>query len=287
MPTLAAPAKLNLYLHIIGKRADGYHLLDSLVAFTDISDSLTLTPAQSLTFTADGPYAKDLGDDPSSNLVVRAAQELAAACGRKADIAFHLTKNLPVASGIGGGSADAAACLKGLAGLWDIDPTGETVRRVAGRLGADIPACVEGKAGFLGGIGTEIDPAPLLPSTGILLVNPGIGLPTPAVYRARTGDFSPPMRFDTAPADARDLAGLLSLRGNDLTAAAISIVPEIEVVIATLAAAPRCLLARMSGSGATCFGMFDDAETAGEAAAVIAHEHPDWWCASGKLLNRS
>jgi 4-diphosphocytidyl-2-C-methyl-D-erythritol kinase len=287
MPTLAAPAKLNLYLHITGKRADGYHLLDSLVAFTDIGDSLTLAPAQSFSFTADGPYAKDLGDDPSSNLVVRAARELAAASGRKADIAFHLTKNLPVASGIGGGSADAAACLKGLAGLWGIDPAGETLRRVAEKLGADIPACVEGKAGFMGGIGTEIDPAPLLPPAGILLVNPGVGLPTPAVYRARAGDFSSPMRFDRAPADARDLAGFLSVRGNDLTAAAISIVPEIEIVLATLAAASGCLLARMSGSGATCFGIFDDAETAEVASAIIAKDYPGWWCASGRLVNES
>jgi 4-diphosphocytidyl-2-C-methyl-D-erythritol kinase len=228
-----------------------------------------------------------LGVDSSSNLVVRAALELAAACGRKADIAFHLTKNLPVASGIGGGSADAAACLKGLAGFWDIDPTGEVITSIAGRLGADIPACVDGKAGFMGGIGTEIDPAPSLPPAGILLVNPGIGLPTPAVYRARTGDFSPPMRFDKAPADAHDLAGLLILRGNDLTAAAISIVPEIEIVIATLAAAPGCLLARMSGSGATCFGIFDDGETAKEAAAVIARHRPAWWCVPGRLLNES
>jgi 4-diphosphocytidyl-2-C-methyl-D-erythritol kinase len=287
MPTIAAPAKLNLYLHVTGKRLDGYHLLDSLVAFTDIGDSLTLTPAQSLSFIADGPYAKDLGSDPSTNLVVRAARELATACGRKSDVAFHLTKNLPVASGIGGGSADAAACLKGLARLWDIDPKDDVIFRIAGALGADIPACVDGRAGFMGGIGTEIDPAPLLPSAGILLVNPGIGLPTPAVYRARAGDFSPPMRFDRAPADARDLAKLLSLRGNDLTAAAISIVPEIEIVIATLSAAPGCLLARMSGSGATCFGIFDDAGTAAVAAAVIAKDHPDWWCASGRLLNET
>ena len=145
--TLAAPAKLNLYLHVTGKRADGYHLLDSLVAFADIYDTLTLTPAPSLAFTADGPFAGGFGDeDPTTNLVVRAARGLGAVVGRDVQIAFHLTKNLPVASGIGGGSADAAAALRGLARLWDIDPLSPVVLGVAAKLGADVPACVAGRA---------------------------------------------------------------------------------------------------------------------------------------------
>ncbi len=121
---LAASAKLNLYLHVTGRRPDGFHLLDGLVGFADIGDQLAIEPAARLTFTADGPFAADLGDDPSTNLVVRAALALAQAMGRKADFALRLTKTLPVASGIGGGSADAAACLRGLAALWGIDPAG-------------------------------------------------------------------------------------------------------------------------------------------------------------------
>src|SRR5271168_3358200 len=142
---LAAPAKLNLYLHVTGKRPDGYHLLDGLVAFIDVYDVLTLTPASGLSFSADGPFSSGFGDDdPSTNLVVRAARGLAEATGYTANVVLHLTKNLPVASGIGGGSADAAACLRGLAQLWGIDPTSPSARDVAASLGSDIPACLEG-----------------------------------------------------------------------------------------------------------------------------------------------
>jgi 4-diphosphocytidyl-2-C-methyl-D-erythritol kinase len=283
--TLAAPAKVNLYLHITGKRPDGYHLLDSLAAFVDIHDTLTVTPSSSLAFTADGPFAPAFGDeDPSTNLVVRAARGLAQATGHSADVTLHLTKSLPVASGIGGGSADAAACLRGLARLWGIDPADPAVLDVAAGLGADIPVCVHGRAAYMGGIGTEMAPAPALPPAGLVLVNPGIGLSTPSVYRARTGDFSRSGRFDTAPVDVAGLAATLAERGNDLTDAAISIVPEIGIVLKAIAADRNCLLARMSGSGATCFGLFADISAATAAAAALKHDHPGWWVAPGQLL---
>jgi 4-diphosphocytidyl-2-C-methyl-D-erythritol kinase len=283
--TLAAPAKLNLYLHVTGKRPDGYHLLDSLAAFIDVRDTLTLTPSTVLAFTADGPFANGFGDEePSTNLVVRAARGLAQATGRVADVALHLTKNLPVASGIGGGSADAAACLRGLARLWGIDPADPIVLGVAAGLGADIPVCVQGRAAYMGGIGTEIAPAPDLPPAGLVLVNPGIGLSTPAVYRARQGEFSPAARFDSSPADAAALAALLAERGNDLTDAAVSLVPEIETVLGAIGADRTCLLARMSGSGATCFGLYADGDTATAAAALLKRDHPGWWVAPGRLL---
>jgi 4-diphosphocytidyl-2-C-methyl-D-erythritol kinase len=283
--TLAAPAKLNLYLHVTGKRPDGYHLLDSLAAFIDVRDTLTLTPSTVLAFTADGPFANGFGDeDPSTNLVVRAARGLAQATGRVADVALHLTKNLPVASGIGGGSADAAACLRGLARLWGIDPADPVVLGIAAGLGADIPVCVQGRAAYMGGIGTEIAPAPDLPPAGLVLVNPGIGLSTPAVYRARQGGFSPAARFDTPPADAAALAALLAERGNDLTDAAVSLVPEIETVLGAIGADRTCLLARMSGSGATCFGLYADSDTTTAAAALLKRDHPGWWVAPGRLL---
>jgi len=282
--TLAAPAKLNLYLHITGKRADAYHLLDSLVAFADVGDILTIAPATSLSFAADGPFAGALGADHASNLVVRAAQALAAASGHEANVALRLTKKLPVASGIGGGSADAAACLRGLARLWGLDPASDLVLGVAEGLGSDIPVCVAGRAAFIGGIGTELAPSPTLPPAGLLLVNPGVALPTPQVYRARQGEFSPPMRFVDPPADAKALAALLARRHNDLTDAAVSLVPAIEAVLKALAASSECLLARMSGSGATCFGVFETPAAASVAAVAIAAGHPDWWVAPSRLV---
>ena len=284
--TLAAPAKLNLYLHVTGKREDGYHLLDSLVAFTDIYDTLTIRPAAALTFSTDGPFAGGFGDeDPMTNLVFRAALRLAAAAGHQAKMAFHLTKNLPVASGIGGGSADAAACLRGLARLWGIDPTDRVVLDVAAGLGADVPSCVVGRVCFMGGIGTDISPAPALPEAGLLLVNPGIGLSTPSVYRARQGGFTAPMRFDVPPAGVDELAALLAGRRNDLTEAAVSLVPEIGVVLDAIGATGGCKLARMSGSGATCFGIFEDVAEARRAAQALQVRHQAWWVKPGRLLS--
>jgi 4-diphosphocytidyl-2-C-methyl-D-erythritol kinase len=284
MLRLAAPAKLNLYLHITGRRPNGYHTLDSLVAFADIQDTLTLGESPSLCFTADGPFAAALGE-PESNLAVRAARLLAAAMGREAAVSLHLTKRLPVASGIGGGSADAAACLRGLSEWWGLDPAGPDVRGVAATLGADVPACVDGRVGFMGGIGTEMAGAPALPPAWVVLVNPGLPLPTPQVYRARSGAFSEPMRFEQPPADAVDLALLLSLRRNDLTAAAVSLVPAVRSVLDAIGASTDCLLARMSGSGATCFGIFAESGAARGAAALIAEANLGWWAAAGALVN--
>jgi 4-diphosphocytidyl-2-C-methyl-D-erythritol kinase len=283
--TLAAPAKLNLYLHVTGKRADGYHLLDSLVTFTDVYDTLTLTPAPALAFTADGPFAGGFGnEDPATNLVVRAALALAEAIGNTVQVAFHLTKNLPVASGIGGGSADAAACLRGLARLWGIEPASPVVLDVAAKLGSDIPVCVVGQSTFFGGIGTELAPAPKLPEAGLLLVNPGIGLSTPSVYRARQGAFTPAKRFDTVPANVDMLVGLLAERRNDLTDAAVSLVPQIDAVVRAIGALVGCKLARMSGSGASCFGIFEDVAAARRAGDALKRAHPGWWIAPGRLL---
>jgi 4-diphosphocytidyl-2-C-methyl-D-erythritol kinase len=283
--SLAAPAKLNLYLHVTGRRADGYHLLDGLVAFADIADRLTIGPSDDLAFTADGPFAKALGDDPDANLVVRAARALAARCGHTPAVALRLTKNLPVASGIGGGSADAAACLRGLARLWGLDPAGDLVRQVAEGLGSDVPVCVAGRSCHIGGVGAELTPFPGLPAAGLVLVNPGVALPTPAVYRARHGGFSPAMRLESIPGDARELAAMLARRGNDLTQAATGIVPEIESALVAIARADGCLLSRMSGSGATCFGIFETAADAVAPAASLSAEHPEWWVAAGRLVD--
>jgi 4-diphosphocytidyl-2-C-methyl-D-erythritol kinase len=280
-----APAKLNLYLHVTGRRADGFHLLDSLVAFSDIGDRLSVASAPRLTLDIAGPFARDLAqDDPRKNLVWRAAEALAARLGRAPDVALTLEKNLPVASGVGGGSSDAAAALKALAAHWQASLDEKALCAIAAALGADVPVCVVARASFFGGIGDEIVAAPSLPAAPLLLVNPGIALPTASVFRARHGAFSPRARFTAVPASVAELASLLDARHNDLTDAAIGIVPAIGDVLALLAKQPGALLARMSGSGATCFALFETAAAAEAAAASLKVEQPRWWCAAGHLI---
>lgn len=280
---IAAPAKINLYLHVLGRRADGFHELDSLVAFADIGDVVTAAPAADLSLAIDGPFAGNLAGE-ADNLVLRAARGLAERLGIAPGAALRLTKNLPVASGIGGGSSDAAATLRALARLWRADLPQAALAEIAAGLGADVPVCLFARPAWLGGIGEAIAPAPALPETGIVLVNPGIALPTPAVFKARRGDLSAAGRFAEAPPDAAALASLLRGRGNDLAAAAIAIVPEIATVLAALERNAGTLLARMSGSGATCFALFATHAAAVQAAAALAEEHPGWWVAGGSLL---
>lgn len=281
----AAPAKINLYLHVLGRRADGYHRLDSLVMFADVADTVTVAPGGSLRFSVDGPFAAPLAAEPAdANLVVRAAKALAEAVGRPADVDLTLTKRLPVASGIGGGSADAAACLRALARLWEVAPDDARLLAVAARLGADVPVCLKGQAAFFGGIGDVLDPAPALPDCPAVLVNPGVPLSTPAVFRARQGGvFSAPGRFTGAPADPAALAALLGERRNDLTEAAISLAPVVADALAALAGTAGCRLARLSGSGATCFGLFATADDAARAARALADGHADWWVRACRL----
>ena len=282
---LAAPAKLNLYLHVVGRRHDGYHLLDSLVAFAAIGDELTLAPAADLALEVDGPFGDNLDAD---NLVLKAARALAAQAGRTPGAAIRLTKRLPVASGIGGGSADAAATLRGLNRLWNLGLPERALAQIGLGLGADVPVCVAGVPSFFGGIGDEIASAGPLPRAHVVLVNPGAPLATAAVFRARAqgaagGGYSQPARWTDAVPDAVALAGLLAKRSNDLTAAAISLLPAIADVLAALEQVPACLLARLSGSGATCFGLFAERGEAREAAAMIAAARPDWWVVATML----
>lgn len=229
----------------------------------------------------EGPFAPDLAAEPD-NLVLRAARLLARKAGVAAGAKLRLVKRLPIASGIGGGSADAAAALKALLRLWRLSLSREELARIALALGADLPACLEGRSAFLGGIGEELAPAPALPEIALVLVNPGIALSTPAVYGAREGAFSQAARFTELPRDARGLAALLAARRNDLTEAAESLCPAIGEVLHALAAASGCRLARMSGSGATCFGLFDDEAAARHAAAALMR--PGWWVAPGRLI---
>jgi 4-diphosphocytidyl-2-C-methyl-D-erythritol kinase len=280
----AAPAKLNLYLHVLGRRADGFHLLDSLIAFADIGDVVTARPADDLSLEITGPFAAVIPGDLAENLVWRAATALAARADIEPKAALTLEKNLPVASGIGGGSSDAAAALKALAELWRLDLGERKFQGLAQSLGADVPVCLFGETAWLGGIGEHVAPAPSLPRCSVVLVNAGVGLSTPAVFKARTGAFSEPARFETAPADAAGLARLLGERRNDLTAPATALAPEISGVLRALEAEPDVLIARMSGSGATCFALFADTGAAQRAARDLGRAHPSWWVAAGALL---
>ncbi len=271
-----APAKVNLFLHITGRRADGYHLLDSLAVFADAHDRIEAEHADTLSLTIDGPFGHALTAEPD-NLVLRAARALADATGAKPAAALRLTKTLPVASGIGGGSADAAATLRALSRLWGVavPPT------LPASLGADVPVCMASHATRMQGIGDILSPAPALPPCGLILVNPGVAVSTPAVFRARTGGFSPPADLPTAWPDARTMAADLARLTNDLQAPAESLCPAITEALAALRAQPSCLLARMSGSGATCFAPTETPAQAEQTALALAR--PGWWCWGGAL----
>jgi 4-diphosphocytidyl-2-C-methyl-D-erythritol kinase len=281
-----APAKINLYLHVVGRRADGYHLLDSLVAFADIGDEIVAAPAAALSLTVTGPEAPALAGLGGDNLVLKAAGRLAAHCAvprRTFGAALRLDKHLPVASGIGGGSSDAAATLRALAALWG-RPLDAAAMSIAAALGADVPACLDGRPVWVGGIGERLDPLPGLPPLGIVLANPRRELPTAAVFRARQGGFTTGEQPRVALPDATALIALLRQCRNDLTEAALGLLPEIAALLARLAALPGAALARMSGSGATCFALFAERETAERAAATLVAAEPRWWVRAGALL---
>lgn len=278
---LTAYAKVNLYLHITGRRPDGYHLLDSLVAFADIGDEIVVGRSEGLTLEIDGPFAAAL--EGGDNLMLSAARALAAAADRPAAAALRLTKRLPVAAGLGGGSADAAAVLRGLNKVWDLGLSVDELREIGGALGADVPVCLESRTVFMAGIGDEIAPAPTLPPIPVLLVNPGVALATADVFAARREADDMPGRFDEAPADISALVGMLAKRSNGLETAARSLAPAIGCVLDRLSALPGALLARMSGSGATCFAIFDDQAATRDADAVLRQSEPQWWTAPALL----
>jgi 4-diphosphocytidyl-2-C-methyl-D-erythritol kinase len=286
MPALSefAPAKINLYLHVTESRSDGYHGIDSLVAFASVGDEIRVELAATLSLVVHGPFATGLDADPTHNLVWRAATLLAERLGRAPGAAITLVKNLPVASGIGGGSSDAAAALRALSLLWRNDDLA-SLGELSAILGADVPACLVGRPLQIGGIGEILEPAAALPTLAIVLVNPNIPLPTASVFRAFRGPFSPrapPLSF--SPIEPMALAQTLAARRNDLTAPAVGLVPMIGDVLECLESARGAWLARMSGSGATCFALFASSGEAEAAARQIQARRPEWWTASGTLL---
>jgi len=273
-----APAKINLFLRVTGRRADGYHLLDSLVIFAGVGDTLRARDADGLSVDVTGPFAAGLAGE-ADNLVLRAARDLAAVMGVPARARLSLEKNLPIAAGIGGGSSDAAAALRLLGRLWG--PAAEATLKppLAARLGADVPVCLAGRPARMRGIGERLDPGPALPEFGIVLVNPGAALATAEVFQARGGAFSREAVLPRGWADAASMAAGLAALGNDLEPSAARLRPVITEVLAAMRADPSCLLARMSGSGATCFCLCQDPAEAAAAAARLAR--PGWWSWGG------
>lgn len=273
--SLLAPAKINLTLRVTGRRPDGYHELESLVVFAEVGDRLHFAPCDDVTLELRGPFAGALSD-PADNLILRAAARLAERFNASLGAAIVLEKALPVASGIGGGSADAAAALVGLDQLWRLGIERRELAKIALSLGADVPVCLAGTAAWVTGIGEGIEPLPGLPSLPAVLVNPGRPVSTAAVFAARRGPFSPSTQCPTVT-DRDRLVGWLRDGGNDLEAPARALQPEIGRVLEALACCSGCRLVRMSGSGATCFGLFDATEEAHAAAREIAGAEPDWW----------
>lgn len=273
-----ACAKLNLMLHVVGRRDDGYHLLESLFAFTRFGDVLTIEAADSLSLTIQGPFAPTLATSADDNLVVRAARRLAEAAGRPAaGAAIRLDKRIPVAAGLGGGSADAAAALRGLNRLWGLGWSRERLAALAGALGADIPACVHSRPMWGTGVGDILRPARLAwSSLPVLLANPRWPLATPGVFKAfreAALPFSAPL---PGGGEAVTVAALAGWR-NDLESAAHVCAPEVLALGHALARQPGVRLARMAGSGPSWFAVFDGGDDLARACDALSATHPGWW----------
>lgn len=279
-----APAKINLFLHVTGRRDDGYHLLESFVVFTEFGDRLTVEPADTLALAIQGPFGAGLDSGGGDNLVLRAADALRAAFNVTAGAHIVLEKNLPVSSGIGGGSADAAAALHALSALWSLDVPAQRLAEIGIALGADVPVCLFARPAMMSGVGEAVDRADAPPGCGVVLVNARDGVSTPAVFAARSAAFSDAQRW-TTPGSFDDFVQALSDRENDLFAPARMVSPVIDRVMSALQADGQCALARLSGSGGTCFGIYRDTSSADAAAQRISQENPDWWCVSTVFRN--
>lgn len=286
--TARARAKVNLCLHVVGRRDDGYHLLDSLATFANVFDDVAAEPGRGLSLAICGPFARDL-DAGGDNLVLRAAEALDAWARSTGDLkprgaALTLDKRLPVASGVGGGSADAAAALRALCALWELSPDAEALSRICLSLGADVPVCMASQTLWMRGVGEDLSAGPALPAFWLTLVNPGGGLSTPRVFSALERKDNPPPpptpeRFE----DVGALVAWLESTRNDLEAPATQLSPAIADAVAALGASDGCRLARMSGSGATCFGIYEDGEAAMAAADALRAAHPTWWIAAAPV----
>lgn len=288
--TIFAPAKINLFLHVTEKMDNGYHTLDSLISFANIGDEITIQPADQFSFTIKGPYAGHFTGDAqastekSTNLVVKAVFALSKALEKLPDFKITLTKNLPLSSGIGGGSANAAATIWGLMEWWKIPRDSKFLPELFLTLGADVPVCYYSQPARMQGIGDIITPVPKMPELSILLVNPGIPCSTQKIFT----QYNPPLYSNdiTMPStftSQADLIDFLKLQRNDLTETAENTVSEITQILSALNKQAGCQLSRLSGSGATCFGIFENEAAAQTAAKALSQSNPDWWIRASTL----
>ncbi|TNE35847.1 MAG: 4-(cytidine 5'-diphospho)-2-C-methyl-D-erythritol kinase [Alphaproteobacteria bacterium] len=282
MITEKAHAKINLFLHITGKRQDGMHEMQSLAIFPQVYDTVTVKRGSDLSLEITGPFADDLwkAADIEDNLVIKAARLVQGALGKDRGAAITLDKQLPVASGLGGGSADAAATLRALMQHWNYHPDITTVRAIAAQLGADVPVCLASQPSVMRGIGTQLSLPPRVPYMHMLLINPGKPVSTKKVfeslnwrYAAKKGEVKLPSDFGTV----RKHGNFLKKCRNDLEPVAMRLQPEIKSVIKALEGQDGCLVARMSGSGASCFGIFKSQATTRAAYEVLSAQNPKWW----------
>jgi len=275
-----APAKVNLTLRVLGRRADGYHEIESLVAFAGVGDALSFAPGGALALNVRGPSAAQAGAT-ADNLVLKAARALADRLPTVGAGTFDLEKRLPVAAGLGGGSADAAAALRLLARANSLAPDDPLLYAAARATGADVPVCLDPHTRLMRGIGEILSTPFKLPPLQGVLVNPGVALPTKAVFARWKPPAAPPVPADltvlTAMSKRDQLVRFLLNQSNDLESAAIALAPTVADVLLALSSQPHCELARMSGSGATCFAVFASAAAAIKAAEAIHAEYPNWW----------
>jgi 4-diphosphocytidyl-2-C-methyl-D-erythritol kinase len=288
-----APAKINLFLHVLGRRESGHHLLDSLVAFTELGDALAAGPPsgddpEGVTLGVEGPFGTALvGEMGDRNLALRAARLLQKEAGVSRGARLRLVKRLPLASGIGGGSADAAAALRALARFWGVDLPRARFDALALELGADVPACFVSQPAHMEGIGERLTPMQL-PDAGVVLVNPRTPLSTARVFEEyarlreeRGAPYRRSLAMIPAFADARVLAEWLDqATDNDLTEAAGRLEPAVAETLIALSEVPEALMVRMSGTGATCFALFADSEAAVNGARWLGQRRPRWWIAA-------
>ncbi|MEM8813820.1 MAG: 4-(cytidine 5'-diphospho)-2-C-methyl-D-erythritol kinase [Pseudomonadota bacterium] len=282
-----ASAKINLALHVTGRRDDGYHMLESVVAFADFGDHVRAEAAAYDRFQVVGPFAPALASE-SDNLVLEARAafdvQLAETGGKRTPVAITLDKQLPIASGIGGGSADAAATLRSLNRIANRPLTGEILSGLALGLGADVPMCLASRAAIVSGIGERIVPLQDFRPLPAVLINPAVAVATPAVFKALTNRSNPPLPiFDAEAAAGPGFPESLAACRNDLEVPAIAVAPIIADVLDGLRKQPGCRLARMSGSGATCFGLFSSDETARQAERNLKATQPAWWARACRL----
>lgn len=277
-----APAKVNLTLRVLGRRADGYHELDSIVAFADSGDALTFTPGSELGLTVTGPTAAAAGEG-GDNLVFKAARSLAGRVDNLRVGHFTLDKRLPVAAGVGGGSSDAAAALRLLARANGIALDDQRLHLAAAETGADVPVCLSPRARVMRGIGDKLSSPIALVPTPALLVNPGVAVPTRDVFQKLNASTAISAALHVESLDAPRLEDFVIKVGNDLEKPAIALQPVIADVLRAIGALAGCRLARMSGSGATCFGLFATGALAANAANALRTAHPSWWVVATTL----